>query len=469
MVSLMRVIENSEEFERGLMLGLSRSGKPVSEPLTKLSLLSAQRKFAPLTPPDQPRQQGFIRNETSALLPDAARKHLIKLVAGRDGDHKDAMAHASFAAIHDNGFTLHPFDYSELEDFMLEYADDLGPDARQWLSIIHPEKKIDSNTYFDETVTDENLTQASRAQKLSFLRGKRLTSPSRARELIETIIAGEVAETRLKLLSIIATHLGEDDRNLIERHLSDRAPTVKELANRLLSRLPGTEGHQRQLGLVKDYFEVKTEGLLRRRKVLKYKGPDEKKIDARNQKIMATLEGVSLPDFATALSVTPDALAEMAFNAEDLRGLHIVMTRMLIAETRTDLLTKYKSAFEGPGFDAIARHVLENVADLTNAHQDEIIDIILQPESWKEMPILSSLSLLHDTLGRPLSDLKARQILECKAWRNIHESNRANYADIMAPLVPSSLSTLFISMIESVSPRAATYHRFLNALAVSKS
>jgi hypothetical protein len=39
----------------------------------------------------------------------------------------------------------------------------------------------------------------------------------------------------------------------------------------------------------------------------------------------------------------------------------------------------------------------------------------------------------------------------------------------MAPLVPSSLSTLFISMIESVSPRAATYHRFLNALAVSKS
>jgi hypothetical protein len=456
--------ENSEEFERGLMLGFARAGKPVDQPLTKLSLLASRRKFARPAVPSLASVTGFKRTETSAFIPDAARKHLIRLVSGKDGNSTDGMARGALTALKRSGFSLHPFDFAKLEDFILRNAEDLGPDARQWLSIVHPEKASQTDLYVDEEVTEENLAQVSRSQRVQFLRRMRQKDPAQARVLIEGLIGGEQAEMRLRYLSIVGANFSEADKPFVETLLSDRAPSVKELANTLLGRLPGSEAYGRRITLLKDYFEVKTEGLLRRRKVLHYKGPGGKKLDERAKFIGQALSGASLGDFAAAMEVDEASLADMALQNSDERALVAMVLQMVIGEGRVDTLSAHRAKFDGQGFDLLPQIVTEQFQSLDSQMQDEILAIVIQPSSWTSFPMSHLIEGLANILDRPLHPALAHQVLDSPAWKKTEDNLRQHYINVWASLIPASLSAKFSEFSEGYSPRATTYHRFLHAL-----
>jgi hypothetical protein len=455
-------IASSEEFERGLMLGLSRAGKTVEAPLQQLSLLASRRKFVRITTAPNAADL-FIRAETKPFMPNEARRQLIKLVSGKEGNIGDAMAQRAATAIKQSAFSLHPFDFAKLDDFVARYAPDLGPDARQWLSIIQPEKKLDLDVYFDEEVTESNLAQASRSQRLQFLREMRLRDPSRARELIESIFTGEVAETRLKYLSIIATHLNESDKPFLEKLLTDRAPSVKELAAGLLSRLPGSDAQQRRIAKVQDYFEIKTEGLLRRRKVLRYKGPG-KKAEEKEKHIIDALQGASFEEFAAALGSDETTLAGLALQDHDERVLELMVLQMLARAGRIDILTSHRDKFSGRGFESFAHVFVEGLQELSPEQQAEALTLIVQPASWTSLPPSHVVWSLVTNLSSVLPLHVARDLLKSPAWTGAAENLLPPAIEAWATLVPVELSLQYAEFAEPHSPRAAIYHRFLYAL-----
>jgi hypothetical protein len=452
----------SAEFERSLMLGFARTGKTVEAPLQHLSLLASRRKFARhVTAPHA--VEPFRRTETKPFMPNEARRQLIKLVSGKDGNIGDAMAQRAATAIKQSAFSLHPFDFAKLDDFVARYAPDLGPDARQWLSIVQPEKKLDLDVYFDEEVTESNLAQASRSQRLQFLRDVRLREPSRARELIESMFAGEVAETRLKYLAILSANLNETDKPFLEKLLTDRAPSVKELAGKLLSRLPGSDAQQRRIAKVQDYFEIKTEGLLRRRKVLHYKGSG-KKIDEKEKQMIEALQEVSLSEFAAALGIDETTLADLALQDRNERVLEILVLQMLARAGRVDLLTSHKDKFGGPGFEVLAHAMAESLTELSQEQQAEILAIIVQPATWTSLPSSHVVWGLVVNLSIVLPVPVARDLLNSSIWEGVADSILASAIEAWATLIPEELSVQYADFAEPHSQRATTYHRFLHSL-----
>jgi Family of unknown function (DUF5691) len=464
MGAMVQIMTNTprEDFENGLILGFARSGKTVEAPLRQLSLLASQRKFARINAAPKAASP-FMRTETKPFMLAEARRQLIKLVSGKDGNSGDTMALRAVTAITDSGFSLHPFDFAKLEDFIARHAQDLGPDARQWLSMVQPEKKIEHDTYLEEAVNETNFAQASRPQRLQFLRDMRLRDPLQASQMLENVIAGEAAETRLKYLAILSTHLNETDKPFLEKLLNDRAPSVKELAGKLLARLPGSEAQQRRIAKLQDYFEIKTEGLIRRRKVLRYKGPG-KKADEKEKQIYEALQDVSPDVFAAALSIDETTLANLALQDNDERVLEVMVLQMLVRAGRVNILKSHQDKFTGQKFELLAHAMSESLAGLSRERQSEMLAIILQPMSWTSLP---SSHVVHGLAGNMISVLPqpvARDLLNSPAWKTVAENLLPQAVEAWAPVIPIELSKQFAEFAEPHSPRATTYHHFLHSL-----
>jgi hypothetical protein len=453
---------SSAEFERGLMLGFARSGKAVEAPLQQLSLLASRRKFARSTSAPDP-VDPFVRTETKPFMPNEARRLLIKLASGKDGNVSDAMALRAVTAIRESGFSLHPFDFAKLEDLVARHAPELGPDARQWLSMVQIEKRPEQDIYLDEAVNESNFAQASRAQRLQFLRDMRLRDPALARAFLETVITGEAAETRLKYLGVLAPHLNEGDKPFLEQLLTDRAPSVKELAAGLLSRLPGSDAQQRRIAKLQDYFEIKTEGLLRRRKVLRYKGPG-KKADEKEKHIIDALQDASLEEFAAAFGSDETTLASLALQDHDERVLELMVLQMLARAGRIDILRSYRDKFSGPGFESFALVIVEGLQVLPPEQQAEALTLIVQPASWTTLPPSHVVWSLVTNQSSVMPVHVAHDLLNSPAWTGAAENLLPPAIEAWATLVPPELSLQYAEFAEPHSPRAATYHRFLYSL-----
>jgi hypothetical protein len=457
-----KAIAPGEDFERGLMLGFARAGKTVEAPLCQLSLLASRRKFS-RSNASPSSAKAFVRTETKPFMPTDARRHLIKLVSGKEGNIGDAMALRAVKAIRASSFSLHPFDFAKLEDFIARHATDLGADARQWLSIVHVENKLEQDLYLDETVNENNFAQASRAQRIEYLRDMRLRDPALARAFLETVISGEAAETRLKYLAVVATQLNEADKPFLEKLLTDRAPSVKELAAGLLSRLPGSDAQQRRIAKVQDYFEIKTEGLLRRRKVLRYRGPG-KKADEKEKHIIDALEGTSLEEFAAALGSDETTLAGLALQEHDERVLELMVLQMLARAGRIDILASHRDKFSGRGLESFAHVIAEGLQELSPEQQAEALALIVQPATWTSLPPPHVVWGLVTNLSSVLPVHVARDLLNSPVWNGAAENLLPPAIDAWATLVPVELSLQYAEFAEPHSPRAAIYHRFLYAL-----
>src|SRR5262249_34827377 len=157
----------------------------------------------------------------------------LRLLLDRNAGRADGIAFGVLRAINAGGLKLHPFDYARLEEFIAQHAADLGPEERAWLSVVRPERKLDS-AYLDAPLTDATLPHASKAQKLQFLRALRQDDAAKARELIEALLPNEPANVRAELVGLLAAKLGDTDRAFLEGLARDRAPSVREAADGLL-------------------------------------------------------------------------------------------------------------------------------------------------------------------------------------------------------------------------------------------
>lgn len=255
------------------------------------------------------------------------------------------LARRVLAAIRDNvlrgqlleflaarGWSVHP------GDWLPGSADEAVPDAYapwcDWLAacaVADPRPREAAAALTAETW--DYFWPAARGVELARLRRR---DPAAARELVAVRFAGEGAEARLRLLSLLETGLSAEDRPFLEGLATDRAPKVKAQSAAMLARLGGLGTSGTDAAELAGFFEVQTKGLLRRTRVIVGRPT---KTPAQAGRRAALLEAVDFAGFATALGLSPQELAAQwnwgAITGADLGFAHMAERTAALPEIET--------------------------------------------------------------------------------------------------------------------------------------
>jgi hypothetical protein len=220
-------------------------------------------------------------------------------------------------ALAERGLYLHPFDYPALAPLLATHDAALDRNARVWLALTGAANAA-AATQTD--IDDGNWTEFRPAERAAFLRALRHTDPNKARELLAAAIGTETAAVRGQLLEALAVNASAADADFLRSLLADRAESVRALARRLVARIDGTPEFEERIGTAHERLDLRSAGIIGRRKVLVPKPPKglaEAKVDAWLDDSFA---GVSPTKLAQRLELTPEQLVH-AVTDERLRTL----------------------------------------------------------------------------------------------------------------------------------------------------
>ena len=260
-------------------------------------------------------------------MPEALRPLARRiLAASRETSRKTELL--DFLAA--RGFTVHPADWMPAIDD--EDAPDVYAPWRDWAEIAassnagrqRSEGRLSANNWDD-------FWPAARKVALSELRRR---DPVAARAVLEAKLANENADTRLRLLSLLAVGLSEADMPFLEGiATNDRAPKAKALAASLPARLGRGPAAGEDIAELATFFSVKMKGLLRRARVIQF---ENAKTPAQLQRRAALFEGADVGSLAAALALAPEELI-VAWSFDLDRGADAALTA-LVTRTGTDAL-----------------------------------------------------------------------------------------------------------------------------------
>ncbi|WGL52269.1 DUF5691 domain-containing protein [Nocardioides sp. BP30] len=113
----------------------------------------------------------------------------------------------------------------------------------------------------DGDVTPAGWARATITERIAVLVRTRRADPAAGRALVESTWATDPARDRPQLLRLLEVGIGLEDEGLLERALDDRAAAVRDVAQRLLDRLPGSARAARMSARLRPL--VRTRGILR--------------------------------------------------------------------------------------------------------------------------------------------------------------------------------------------------------------
>jgi Family of unknown function (DUF5691) len=434
-----------ETLTRSVMLGAARQAAPVQKAfgelialddpkaaLKALALLGQHSRFRRPACAAPTSAEPLFADER-ALMPEAARPLLLSLLAGKSGDVTDDVPLAIADAMERRRLRLHPFDLARLEDFVKAHADQLGASAVAWTQR-HATATTPDTYSFVETIDETNWMHGRPAQRATFIRGLRATDPARARALVEGVFASEQAPVRLVLVKALTENLAPADEPFLDGLAKDRAPTVREAAEGLLARLPGSPQATKRLEECLSRIKRTKGGVLRRHTALQLDYPATVKEWQRESWAISTFGTIALDDFAKGIGLSIDEVA--AATAYD-QILSTVLAVQASQARRYDLLTRL-----------VREGLVYAWVTMVQADDVEIFDpaawsaAAIQPDLWREMP--GALMRLYAKLRTPLPTSTAEQLLASKAWRDLLSSVEQNapvpiFSSTIAVLIPPSL------------------------------
>jgi hypothetical protein len=429
-----------ETLTRSVMLGTARQAAPIHkafgeliEPadpkaaLKALALLGQRSRFRRPAGPTQVSVEPMFPDDR-AIVPDAARPLLLSLLSDKGGHLADAVPLAIADAMERRRLRLHPFDLPRLQDFVRAHADQLGASAVAWTQR-HATSTTPDVYSFVEVIDEANWTKARPAQRVTFIRGLRATDAARARALVEGVFASEQAPVRLVLVKALAENLSQADQAFLEGLAKDRAPTVREAAESLLARLPGSPQAAKRLDECMSRIKRTTEGVLRRRMALQLDYPATVKESQRETWAISTFGTIALDDFAKGLGLSIDEIA--AATAYD-QMLSTVLAVQASQSRRYDLLARLVR--EGLVYAWVA---MVEVDDIDILDPEAWSAAAIQPDLWRDMP--GALMRLYAKLRTPLPAPTAERLLASKAWHDLLGIAEQNMPD---PIVFSTIATL---------------------------
>jgi hypothetical protein len=295
----------------------------------ELRLLALSGQFLGIAVTAEPASALHIMPDIPTLplptVPEALRpltRHL--LTAQKEPQAKSDLVHFLAA----RGWTTHP------ADWMPAAGDDDAPDIyaawRDWVELATSNTTLRRQT--NDRLTADNFDDFWPAARKAALAELRRHDPAAARTVLEAKLAGENADARMRLLSVLSDRLSDDDVALLEGIAAgDRAPKVKALAASLLARLGRGDAVGEDVAELAGFFSVRAKGMLRRSRVIEAAPP---KTPAQWQRRKTLFDGVDLSSFAAALGLAPQELIA-AWDWKTDQAADMALINM-IASTATD-------------------------------------------------------------------------------------------------------------------------------------
>jgi hypothetical protein len=328
----------------------------------------------------------------------------------------------------------HPFDLPLIDTFVRSNAEKLGPTAQHWVDRQRPDATTQS--YFDPELLDEsNWTHATRSRRVAYLEQRRRDDADAARALVESTWGQEEADARFRLLQVFQTGLSMADQPFLSSLEKDRAPRVRTLAAKFLSRL-GAGDRNPALDACLERIKQSQSGLLRKRMTLQLELPANVKDDAAPRWILQTFTEISFAELAGAFKVVENELFEASTKDE-----RLLLAFALIAtnERRLDLLelvvAKLPSAWERmfeTGLDALGA--------MTEPERQRWAEIIVHPYG-KDLPTAYSLwDWLHRITDQEAPPPVMSIVLQGKLLTKVPEPERGSalWVELIAAMSPGS-------------------------------
>lgn len=461
-----------EPLARSFLLGTARNPAPVAaalaglgvpggapSELTALALLGHRMRFRRLGPPPAD-VTAVAAEDRRTVVPDAARPLMRRLVGGKDGSASDVAALALADVCHRRRLRPHPFDLPRLAAFVKAHGDLLGPYAAAWAAR-DDDAETQPRGYFDvDTIDETNWTAARPAARAAFIAALRMRVPERARELVEASFSTEAAPVRARLLGALASGLSAADVPFLDSLAKDRAPSVRDEAQRLLKLVPGTAASNDRLRDLVARSKVSTAGVLRRRKVLTLElpanvraFPQDPVADPARRWAAEEYAGIGLDAIAAAFALSPP---ELVAAAADDAALTALFARQASLERRFDLLASIVREHSADAWiDAIGDDAAAPLRD--DALVDQWCAAALAPETWAALPHPAALERLYRFLRRPLPQSTARALLRSRGVASMQGWTVAQGVLGLAclaltALVPSALRSELRALLAPLPP-----------------
>jgi hypothetical protein len=253
----------------------------------------------------------------------------------------------------------------------------------------------------------------------------RCREPDRARELVEASFATDAAPVRARLLDALARGLSQADAPFLESLARDRAPSVRERAERLLKNIPGTTSAEGRLRDLVARTKASAAGLLRRRTKLSLERPANLQIaptaasaaEIGRRWAVDEYAGVGLDAMAAAFELSiPNMIAAAADDA----ALLALFARQASIERRFDVLAAIvREQAVDAWIDAIGTDGGGAAALPDDATIGAWCAAAIMPDLWPALPSPAHLDRLYGFLRRPLPLARARELLQSRAFGTI--------------------------------------------------
>jgi hypothetical protein len=464
-----------ELLTRSFLLGTARNPVPAgvmprghapqqrsASELAALTLVGQRLRFRRHSPPRQPDKVPPIE-DARKIVPDAARPLMRKLLATKGGSATDVAALALADICNRRGLRPHPFDLPRLRAFVKAHAESLGACAVAFAAQ-GEEGANPAAGYFDADKLDaSNWTSARPAARAEFISNMRRGEPDRARELVEASFTTDPAPIRARILAALTYGLSVADAPFLESLEKDRAPSVRDLAQLLLKRIPGTAAAEGRIRDLVARTKVSSSGLFRKRTRLTLELPANLQTvpqalaaaQAGRRWAAEEYAGVGLDAIAAAFGL---AIAGMIDAAGDDPALLALFARQASLERRFDVLATIAREHAADAWiDAIGSEA-RGVAELSDAGAREgWCAAALTPELWPALPTAPELDRLYGFLRGPLPEAQARALLRSQALAALSTA-KAPVGTIglrclsVAVLTPASLRPQLRAVFASLPP-----------------
>lgn len=450
------------DFERLITLGLSRApATNEAHALATLAVLAQRKRHRRSTaePITADQRAGALHEDPRPIMPEAARRTLLRLAASLNKDGWQFLAEPIFARLEQQGVRLHPFDLPRLEQLLTAAPDHLGPAERAWQNI---RRSPQSDAAIGPTVEDEWVL-LPKPQKVAIIRQLRATEPAAARHRIERHLSSTPADVRAALVGTLEVNLSQADvPYLTAIARDDRAATVREAATNLVASIRGTPAYDARLAATKLLIEV-SRTMLRGRTAKFKTGSLDDRIPAgatSGQRVMAAsrllsqeLQGLHFSEIAKQLELSPADLAA-ALATDDPLTMPLIGTAIIEGDEKT-LSTLAPQLAKVDLMDLI-RSFGPTLARLSNEARTSLLRAAAQAPKLNWFSVWD-LALLGQLAGGVLPEALARKLLNTisRVETGPAPQREAIALAMVATLMPPGLDAEFGALIADL-PRKET-------------
>lgn len=417
-------------------------------PLAALSLAAQALRFERPIAPDEFALEASIA-DGRRILPDALRKPLIWLLRNRRLTEDAELALAwSFARL---GLRPHPFDLPRLGSFAKSYADELGPTAQAWAqreSSRAPGAAV--HEFFRPEALDEtNWTTGYPEQRVAFILQQRSQDTANALSLLQSAWPTQDADMRVRLLNALATNLTPADKPFLEELQKDRAPRVRDLAQRLLSRLPGATGSHPALAACLERIERSTAGFLQKRTTLRLQLPATVKEHQAKMWIRETFANVSCDELAKGLALTQGQMIEAAQKDPNLL---LAIALMADQDPQVGLMEAVVEHLPD-AWEALAQCGPARLDGSSREQRAMWAEVLIRPYGAAPPISFGCWRWMHRALRGPLPSALIAAVVRSSQWREkLQDTKAPDWPELLAACCPASQRTALRGLLETIEP-----------------